>query len=242
MEDQNIFATEEEKEAFVYNIVEKETDNFFGGTPYLAEGEEYPRDENGEPWVPFIQINLREIPELEEFIKLPKTGVLQIFTHNDVLYGASFDDYDDPSVGAKTLIRHIENPVKNTYRIEDIFPKDKTVYTPLEDFPKRINLEGHKTLMTPLYGSLESGTAVTQDWEEREAENHYGYAGYPFYIGGYPAFTQTDFREDLETFTFIAGSDSVDQVLWGDVGIGNFWIPSEHQNNYSKAFLTYDCF
>lgn len=72
-------------------------------------------------------------------------------------------------------------------------------------------------------------------------------------LGGYPYFTQTDPREetdrygDLDTVLFQLDSDSRpkgrDFVLWGDCGIGNFFINhmALRQRDFSGVAYNWDC-
>ena len=50
-------------------------DNKIGGKAYMPKGEEYPLDEDGNPMILLIQINLKDI-ELEGY---PKKGILEVF-------------------------------------------------------------------------------------------------------------------------------------------------------------------
>ncbi len=72
-------------------------------------------------------------------------------------------------------------------------------------------------------------------------------------LGGYPYFTQTDPRErsglygDLDTVLFQLDSDSQpnkrDFVLWGDCGVGNFFINHEalKRRDFSRVAYNWDC-
>lgn len=71
-------------------------------------------------------------------------------------------------------------------------------------------------------------------------------------LGGYPYFTQADPREgtglyeDLDTVLFQLDSDQGqgrDMVLWGDCGIGNFFISREalKRRDFSRVAYNWDC-
>ena len=72
-------------------------------------------------------------------------------------------------------------------------------------------------------------------------------------MGGYPFFTQIDpreGREDLEfldTLLFQLDSQMAkegDLVLWGDCGVGNFFINQEDlkKKDFSNVMFTWDCY
>ena len=56
----------------------------FGGLPYWTRGEEYPKDENGNPLYLLAQINFADVPHIPDY---PTHGLLQIFIANDDQYG-----------------------------------------------------------------------------------------------------------------------------------------------------------
>lgn len=71
-------------------------------------------------------------------------------------------------------------------------------------------------------------------------------------LGGYPFFTQSDPRgekpeyEGFDTLLFQLDSDSRDRrdlVLWGDCGVGNFFIRREDlaRRDFSKVLYNWDC-
>ncbi|MFN4876657.1 MAG: DUF1963 domain-containing protein, partial [Aphanizomenon sp.] len=68
-------------------------------------------------------------------------------------------------------------------------------------------------------------------------------------LGGYPAFVQNDDRADLEEeegYDFLLlqmNSDDEHSIMWGDEGVGNFFIqPSAlKQLDFSKILYTYAC-
>lgn len=248
MTDLNDYKTEETRDAYAYNISEKESRNFIGGAPYLMEHEtELPKDKNGNYYIFFAQVDLKEVPELD--IPLPKQGILQIFNGCDDVYGLSFDDYGNPGIGTNTLIRVITGNMNTEYELPENYVNlvEEFDASPLDNPFKRTYLTGEQIEMEPLYGSLESGTSTSQDLET-DYDNEPDTAGYCFYLGGYPSFTQNDFRDDLEKFTMIAGSDSVDNVMWGDTGVASWWIPDEilpeiiTNDEFEEAFIHWDCY
>ena len=72
-------------------------------------------------------------------------------------------------------------------------------------------------------------------------------------MGGYPFFTQDDVRgtehsEPLSNYVLLFqlaseyGDEGV-ELMWGDCGVGNFFIHPDDLANlrFDKAFFTFDC-
>jgi uncharacterized protein YwqG len=65
-------------------------------------------------------------------------------------------------------------------------------------------------------------------------------------IGGYAYFTQTDPREykkDAQNTVLLFQMDSDDEIMWGDVGVANFFIsPTDLINkDFTKVMYNWDC-
>jgi uncharacterized protein YwqG len=66
-------------------------------------------------------------------------------------------------------------------------------------------------------------------------------------IGGYAYFTQSDPRdekEDRSDWVLLLQMDSQgDDILWGDVGVGNFFIHPDDlkRKDFSKVLYNWDC-
>ncbi|SUC47704.1 Domain of uncharacterised function (DUF1963) [Providencia stuartii] len=67
-------------------------------------------------------------------------------------------------------------------------------------------------------------------------------------IGGYPFFTQTDpreYRKEIQDYVLLLQIDSDYEtgILWGDIGVGNFFIHPEDLKNkdFSKVVYNWDC-
>ena len=91
--------------------------------------------------------------------------------------------------------------------------------------------------------------AMTEEvWEEYAELADKG--GLPQHrIGGYPYFTQEDPREENSKYDFLLFqldsdyTDNTDKVMWGDSGIGNFFINSERLKklDFSDVLYNWDC-
>lgn len=70
-------------------------------------------------------------------------------------------------------------------------------------------------------------------------------------IGGYPSFTQSDPRSSLDQykrcdvllFQLDSEGDYGDEIMWGDCGVGNFFINSDDLKklDFSRVLYTWDC-
>ena len=72
-------------------------------------------------------------------------------------------------------------------------------------------------------------------------------------IGGYPFFTQDDprgYKEEIANYdvllfqcTSFFGDDPADEIMWGDVGVANFFISESDLKNldFSKVAYNWDC-
>ncbi|MDE6847976.1 MAG: DUF1963 domain-containing protein [Ruminococcus sp.] len=82
---------------------------------------------------------------------------------------------------------------------------------------------------------------MEDDYDERWNENFYSK------IGGYPTFTQYEPRSEEQQkkydFLLLQLESEWEKILWGDIGIGNFFISSEKLKNrdFSDVFYNWDC-
>lgn len=89
----------------------------------------------------------------------------------------------------------------------------------------------------------------TEDEKLYEALCDATYTGTGTRIGGFPFFTQDDprpYREEYkrcDTLLFQLDSDGDDEIIWGDCGVGNFFINAADLKNldFSHVLYTWDC-
>ena len=230
----------------------------FGGVPYFPKGFEYPKTPDGKYLFLLAQLNFYEIPPLDGF---PDRGILQFYIADDDLYGLDFGNYanvDNPAVEQKFKIIYFPQP---DFQIENIITNYDFLPQP-EDFP----VDGCCSLLF----TKKSAPISKSDWQfievlgaefedlflNPEIEDEYlkisPYAGHK--IGGYPDFTQADIREyatngDREPkpkiLLFQMDTDRNDTVniMWGDTGIGNFFIEESalRELDFSKVLYNWDC-
>ena len=233
-----------------------------GGRPYLPLETEYPKSAEGQPLILLAQINLAEMPALPEF---PAQGILQFYITADDLYGMNFDDQQAQS-GFRVL--YFESVVEDIQQLKqdfsDIEFNDDECLTP---FPLTAQYAiefllgqqaisctdfafGRKILSVEQLGEFESqyeGGDFYDDFIEPYAE---AFPGTGHRLGGYPFFTQSDPREynpEIQDYILLFQLDSDSEggreIMWGDVGVGNFLIHPDDlkKRDFSKVLYNWDC-
>ena len=236
-------------------------DSKVGGLPYLPAGTEAPTDAKGNKLYLLAQINCEDIENLPDF---PHSGMLQFFISDDDLYGSTLtvpspqkdwravyypeiDLSTEPSAVAAvyadmpeiefTPISHeckmtfaisSEGLTTGDYRFEQLFIQRWN-----EEFP-----EDEATVIFDLDDSL---------FDVIDANENTGFPAHK--MGGYPFFTQCDPRSDdsaqYDTLLFQLDTDFRQGigVMWGDVGVGNFFINREKLKalDFSDVLYNWDC-
>ncbi len=237
------------------------------GQPYLPKGFEYPRDPDGRPLRLLAQINFADVPPLEgypdngilqfyisdapvgrdfeqvwglqfykgepydaraQFELWKSQEYFRVLWHDTIEEDAESSDFDirfDPDAlmpadeeARLTFDAGTSYPVPGDYRFESVFGKDE--YEFFEQFG---------------------------DKEESVAVRYMSYITVHdiAWIGGYAYFTQVDPREIVPDeewlLLFELQSSTADQpsVLWGDLGIGAFFIRPEDLRNRDFSNVLY---
>jgi len=241
-----------------------------GGIPYMPKGAEWPNAADGEPMIFLAQVNCAELEALPDF---PHTGLLQFFTAADDMMGVDFDNITnnagfqviyhgqpDASVTAADVT------VKSTSEVEYNTPLGDKQPCRIRFLPAEIqSIDGHDFRFDA--GFLEKWNEYHPDspkqniwevWSVFSEEDHEELGLWrnddevPYHqLGGFPYFTQTDPRfsgrySELDTLLFQLDSDydgADDRVLWGDCGVGNFFINREALRNrdFSNVGYSWDC-
>lgn len=235
-------------------------DSKVGGLPYLPEGAKPPVDAKGDRLRLLAQINCEDIAELPDF---PHAGMLQFFIMNDddlygcplevpspqenwrVVYYSTVNRSVDPSAVAALYagmpepeLTPIDSECKMTFRLsEEGISTGDYRYEKLfmrrwrEAFPDD-EAEDFFDLDTELYGVI---------FDDSPSLDHK--------MGGYPYFTQTDPRDEdaaqYDTLLFQLDTDQREGigVMWGDAGIGNFFINREalKRLDFSDVLYNWNC-
>ncbi len=98
-----------------------------------------------------------------------------------------------------------------------------------------------------LFGETDAESADEVFGEDQYAllEEEYFYSENSHLLG-HPFFTQADIRERgwrYDTLLFQLDSETVDIVMWGDMGVGNFFINAEDLKrlDFSNVVYNWDC-
>lgn len=239
-------------------------DSKVGGCPYWPADLPYPTNHAGEKLVLLAQINLDQIPHLAG---LPEGGILQFFISPGDCYGA----FEEKEKHAYAVIHH--TTVDSAVSEEDVLALGiETSLDPKLDFPVVGTLglrfepceEGmsmgdyrFETAIKDVAKSL--GIVLPDDVSDcdvaemafenpNDLDDWYNLASGDKLLG-YPYFTQYDPRptdKDLELLFQLDSSGSQkgkNYVLWGDCGIGNFFItPADlAAGNFDNVFFSWDC-
>ena len=238
-------------------------DSKVGGLPYWDPAKTYPTDSNGKKMYLLAQINFDQ-DKAES--PLPQGGMLQFFIGGEEMYGLDFDhpteqkdwrivyhEKIDASVTAEAVEamgipsnnddEGVDSPVFRScvFRLA----KKETWLTPdnWERFDE-LTLEVAKDL----FGETDAGSANEVFGEDQYAllEEEYFYSENSQLLG-HPFFTQEDVREEgsrYNTLLFQLDSETVDDVvMWGDSGVGNFFINAEDLKrlDFSNVLYNWDC-
>ncbi|MCG7497483.1 DUF1963 domain-containing protein [Vibrio sp. Of7-15] len=222
----------------------------FGGKPYWPKEMKYPESDTGTKLILLAQLNLTELPNLPGF---PREGILQFFIEDDDLYGMDFDKSLEELIKSPSGYRVIyHQTVENNIKLLEVeFPEaNKDSYLPItREF--RLEAKLSSEIPSPTDYRFEKYAQDPFNYEEELAEYIYdNFSSDGSKLGGYANFTQEDprvagehddwvllFQMDSEFF------DSGDEILWGDVGVANFFIEKEalKRNDFSRVWYNWDC-
>ena len=225
-----------------------------GGTPWWPAGEARPVDAQGNPLALLAQVNLADVPD--SWVDLPREGLLQFLVATDWKFGQDYSRDETPAALAALRGHRV------VYRSDasgptQAFPAAAKKQLPLEvPGPLRMRFaDAASETMSPHDARFESifpgglfpalaahgepdgmdeDTLSDALWDRYESEAHK--------LGGYPYFTQDDprARTDLELLFQLVSSDG---LMWGDAGVGNFFITDADlaARDFSRVYYSWDC-
>lgn len=245
------------------------TSSKFGGLFYLPKNHAIPCTPAGTQLYMLAQINCSELPKNSIY---PKNGIIQFWIDSsEDLMGLDFNDgCSDESkrvIYYPTISEHYpENELETIYQPGK--DEDGELYTPLMNEPMSLlfSLEHNsiqmddfrfEPMLVEKWNNLFPTNRIESMWDIREInEQLYDRIYDAFYseentrIGGYGNFTQTDPRgeNDLESYTeLLLQIDSISgenyDIMWGDVGIGNFFATKTQLKNldFKNCLYNWDC-
>lgn len=217
-----------------------------GGSPYLPKNAEWPCAPDGRPLFFLAQINFAEMPALPPF---PAKGIVQFYINDDDLYGMDFDDGENPDT---FRVLFFPDPVQDEKQLQaqplmqdfDLLP-----HHPDESYPLQFSIEEEVAGATDYRFWQQFGTDFFQQFGEKEWDvmDEFGKAVRPqgHKVGGYAYFTQDDPRraEDPMLLLFQLDSDEGMDLMWGDMGVGHFFIREKDlaKGDFSRVLYDWDC-
>jgi uncharacterized protein YwqG len=223
-----------------------------GGPVWLAEGQEWPLSAQGQPMEFLAQIDFAAMPALPGF---PRAGVVQVFLPtDDDLFGMH---PDDPGLGGGGIVTRARPNGAGAVRHENLPDFDWAQQaSPFRSDTDR--LDGVVLVSTPFTAQIDSNQwqaearleghrrrEGAERWEDA-LEAAFTPSRHTHHVGGYPVFSQYDFREpgkhdDYDTCLLHLTSD--DHVQWSDVGDANIMIRAEDlaRGDFSRVIFWWDC-
>ncbi|MDE7138572.1 MAG: DUF1963 domain-containing protein [Ruminococcus sp.] len=203
-----------------------------GGLGYIPHDSNFPTDSEGRQLRLLAQIDCAEI-QLDGFME---KGLLQFWLAGTDLYGC---DFEHPT--SQDGFRIIYYPEVDTTVTEDeIRNKMTNIEDEYDEFLFPVDCECGMSFEKSEDRYIDYD-AIEDDYDERWNENFYSK------IGGYPTFTQYEPRSEEQQkkydFLLLQLESEWEKILWGDIGIGNFFISSEKLKNrdFSDVFYNWDC-
>ncbi len=207
-----------------------------GGCPYLEKAEDYPKDENGNPMFFMAQINLEEMPPLEDF---PTKGILQFYVVDDDVYGL-----EDPC-----KVIYIEEYIKDENVLLKENPFESTnEYPPFEKSGRAVFTQKQEMIGSDCNGFDEILALADGEEEEEALWDFCGALGSK--MGGYPCFIQfpPEFYEDGTAEILLLQIDTDDGenscgIMFGDAGNCQFMIAREDllKRDFSNVYYDWAC-
>ena len=220
-----------------------------GGSSWFADGEDWPAGSDGRRLEFVAQVDFSRLPPLDGF---PGQGVARFFVGRDDLWGANWDEPDKSGV---RVLWH--GGPQDGGRREEPEPLTDDHYSPFQDDDARA--DGVALRPEAVDDLLDYYSWQLQERLERDAgrpgmhdveDRLYDIAEtkpFAHRIGGYPNFTQYDFRErgkfdDLDVLLLGLSSDNA--IMWGDVGEAGFYIRREdlERRDFSRVAFYWDCY
>lgn len=223
----------------------------FGGQPWWPQGKDYPHTQAGEPLFLLAQINLAEVPALPHF---PRQGLLQFFIANTDTYGLDFDcplDEVLTTPDGYRVVYHADVTPDNAVPASELPALPAENLLPLtEEYALRFRTDGD--LPAPSDYRFAPIAREIDEMDESMVEKLFDMdLGVGSKLGGYAYFTQEDpraYERQGETWSLLFQLDTHDEddgvwIMWGDCGVGNFFIEPERlaAGDFSRVWYNWDC-
>ncbi len=217
------------------------TTSKLGGLPYLQQNEVYPtNNETGKPLHFLAQINLEEVPHLDPF---PDHGILQFFI--DSLWEKNYHK-----------VRYYKTVLPKT-KLNTKIPELKQLNPEESPVLKECKLNFKKTTEYISINDYHYNELINPNLSEKigsdafEIKNTSGLdlTGMGSKLGGYAFSTQDYHRynkktQQYEKLLLQLDSDNSDILMWGDSGVGAFFIKKKDlkEKNFQDTFYSWNCY
>jgi uncharacterized protein YwqG len=219
-----------------------------GGLPYWPKAVEWPCAPDGRPLAFLAQLNFSEMPHLAPF---PQKGIAQFFINDDDLLGMDFDDGENPDT---FRVLFYENPTEDLAALNSALPavdwdEELLPHHPDECYPLSFSLGEEVAPISDYRFYQLFGADFFRQFGENEwdvmAEFEKSVRSQGHKIGGYAYFTQDDPRRDDDPMLLLLQLDSDEKMdlMWGDMGVGHFFIREKDlaARNFSRVLYDWDC-
>ena len=222
-----------------------------GGMGYIPHDKDFPTDSNGNQLRLLAQIECDKI-QIDGFMK---TGLLQFWALNDNVVGLDWVNPTNQDCFRVIYYPEIDKTVTKE-EMEEKFIKNKYDDSEYNNFPvlRECGMSFEKSENRYIdYDEIEDDDE--ESWAEENWDEGSGHkvGGYPYFMQSDPRvqFPQCDLRDEkmLEYYDFLLFQldteriGKEDLVMWGDCGVGNFFINSEKLKNcdFSDVLYNWDC-
>lgn len=237
-------------------------DSKFSGLPYWDDTKAYPKDQQGNPMLLLAQFNFDKDKVTEP---LPTKGMLQFFIANDEDFGLWKDEFAvvyhetiDTTITEQKLAE-----MGITFCADDLemFPVCEPCGVRIT--PQTVSMNMSDTRFSSIFQKAvkavlpeQSIPCSPEDLFEEDFDYFYDnlFDTTGHWLLGYPFFTQFDPRgdnDDVEHIeepdifydTLLFQMDSDDNIIWGDVGVANFFINKKdlENKNFDDILYSWDC-
>ena len=247
----------------------KPDDSVLGGLPpYVAE---VPVDSKGRQLKFLIQINLADVPSSK--MDLPKKGILQFWTQKDMddMFGGNTNAQRIvylKDTSAPSRVNELDMSLYDDYRNSPLFNnpnqyrisfKLETTYLPpytwdeVDDYFKIFMDKWNKIVSDPekkIQSAKQASDIV--DMIPKGFCDHFDhknqYSQWDSKIGGYPGFTQSDFRSNdwtPDNSFLLLQLDSDSKIMqWGDCGSAQWFIKKDDLKklNFNNVLFDWACY
>lgn len=230
------------------------TSSKVGGNPYFLKKDTYPTGEDGTYLRLLAQINFAEVPPVLEHF--PTQGILQFYIHPaDDVYGLDFDNGQSQKNVRVIYHEKIEGHEENIVTNFDFLNVNDDMSSCPHDYKQAYSMVFEESVDVMSISDFRFDELHFEETMENE-EAYYDFldtyeetfSAQGHKMGGYPYFTQTDPRaygdyEQQLILLFQLDSDDDFNIMWGDVGVGNFFISKEDlvHKRFDRVLYNWDC-